>query len=128
MAFVDRTLIVAATLSLICYGGVSVSAGGAVAEDAQFQLAENTPASNRTLNDRQRDIIKHYVLREAKASIISSASGEPGQFARELESALKDAGAWVSVDTIDSVESGQTGPAPERRLCEWRAAATVETA
>ena len=62
----------------------------------------------RILNDQQRSIIKHYVLREAKASIIS-ATGGPAQLAHEIESALKDAGAWVAVDRTDTVDNGQTG-------------------
>jgi len=71
--------------------------------------AEKVAAIDRTLNDQQRNIIKHVVLREAKASIISLHAGLSEEFAHELQSALKDAGAWVDLDRFDSVENGQTG-------------------
>ncbi len=63
----------------------------------------------RELDLHQRDIIKHYVLREAKASILSPHQGEAKDFARALEQALRAAGAWVSVDQQNSVEPDQRG-------------------
>lgn len=83
---------------------------GAQANEALAQpiAGAKATAPDKILSDQQRSIIKHYVLREAKASIISAA-GAPARLARDIESALKDAGAWVSVDRTNSVENGQTG-------------------
>lgn len=63
----------------------------------------------RELDAHQRDIIKQYVLREAKASILSSRDGEPKAFAHTLELALRAAGAWVAVDASNSVGRAQYG-------------------
>jgi hypothetical protein len=63
----------------------------------------------RQLDAHQRDIIKQYVLREAKASILSPRDGEPKAFARALETALRAAGAWVAVDQHNSIAPNQTG-------------------
>jgi hypothetical protein len=63
----------------------------------------------RELDAHQRDIIKQYVLREAKASILSPGDGEPKAFARALEQALRAAGAWVAMDQHNSVEPDQRG-------------------
>ncbi|MDR3407781.1 MAG: hypothetical protein P4L68_04710 [Methylovirgula sp.] len=63
----------------------------------------------RSLDTHQRDVIKRFVLREAKASIVSSRQGEPHDFAAALASALRAAGAWVADDHRDSVQPGATG-------------------
>ncbi len=63
----------------------------------------------RQLDAHQRDIIKEYVLREAKASILSPRGGEPKAFARALELALRAAGAWVAVDGRDTIGPAQYG-------------------
>jgi len=63
----------------------------------------------RSLDARQRKIIKQFVLREAKASIQSPHDGEPKAFAHVLELALRDAGAWVSVDQNVSIDPAATG-------------------
>jgi len=63
----------------------------------------------RQLDAHQRVIIKQYVLREAKASILSSRDGEPKAFAHALELALRAAGAWVAVDGSNSVGPAQDG-------------------
>ncbi len=63
----------------------------------------------RGLDIHQRDIIKRFVLREAKASIVSPHQGEPHNFAGALASALRAAGAWVADDQRNSVEPGTTG-------------------
>jgi len=64
--------------------------------------------AGRSLDARQRDIIKRFVLREAKASIVSPREGEPHEFAAALASALRAAGAWVANDQRNSVEPGTT--------------------
>ncbi|MEJ0050261.1 MAG: hypothetical protein WDN02_03445 [Methylovirgula sp.] len=76
-----------------------------------FLLVTSASAApgQRQLDLHQRDIIKHYVLREAKASILSPHQGEAKDFARSLEQALRAAGAWVSVDQQNSVEPDQRG-------------------
>jgi hypothetical protein len=66
--------------------------------------ASQPAAAARILSDQQRDIIKRRVLREAKVSIVPLGRGEPQQFADQLVSALKDAGAWVAVGTSDPGE------------------------
>jgi hypothetical protein len=66
-------------------------------------------AGPRGLDAHQRKIIKQFVLREAKASILAPRAGEPQAFARVLTLALREAGAWVSVDQHDSIEPGETG-------------------
>jgi hypothetical protein len=66
-------------------------------------------ASARILSEAQRDIIKHRVLREAKVSIVPLGHGEPQQFADQLVTALKDAGAWVAVGTSDPGEPVEPG-------------------
>jgi hypothetical protein len=63
----------------------------------------------RQLDAHQRVIIKQYVLREAKALILSSRDGEPKAFAHALELALRAAGAWVAVDGSNSVGRAQDG-------------------
>jgi hypothetical protein len=63
----------------------------------------------RQLDAHQRDIIKQYVLREAKASILSSRDGEPKAFAHALELALRAAGAWVAVDASNTIGPAQFG-------------------
>ena len=63
----------------------------------------------RSLDAHQRDVIKRFVLREAKASIVSPHQGEPHDFAAALASALRAAGAWVADDQRNSVEPGTTG-------------------
>ncbi len=63
----------------------------------------------RSLDTHQRDVIKRFVLREAKASIVSPRQGEPHDFAAALASALRAAGAWVANDQRNSVEPGTTG-------------------
>jgi hypothetical protein len=63
----------------------------------------------RQLDAHQRVIIKQYVLREAKASILSPRDGEPKAFAHALELALRAAGAWVAVDASNSVGPAQDG-------------------
>jgi hypothetical protein len=93
-----------AIIVLLTLGPMGARAGEALAQPTDIRVAAN----DKILSDRQRSIIKHYVLREAKASIIS-ATGEPARLAHEIESALKDAGAWVAVDRTDAVENGQTG-------------------
>ncbi len=57
----------------------------------------------RQLDMHQRLIIKEYVLREAKASILSPRDGEPKVFAHALELALRAAGAWVAVDASNTI-------------------------
>ena len=54
----------------------------------------------RNLDTHQRDVIKRFVLREAKASIVSPRQGEPHDFAAALASALREAGAWVANDSV----------------------------
>lgn len=66
-------------------------------------------AGPRNLDAHQRDTIRHYVLREAKASILSPHDGEPKQFARVLAEALRASGTWVAVDQNNSVAPGETG-------------------
>lgn len=66
-------------------------------------------AGSRNLDTHQRDIIKQFVLRQAKASIISPRNGEARAFARVLESALRAAGAWVAMDQNNSVGPNQRG-------------------
>ena len=54
----------------------------------------------RELDAHQRDIIKQYVLREAKASILSPGDGEPKAFARALEQACgrrAPGSQWISI-------------------------------
>lgn len=62
----------------------------------------------RSLDAHQRDVIRRFVLREAKASIVSPRQGEPHEFAAALASALRAAGAWVADDQLDSIEPGTT--------------------
>ncbi len=71
--------------------------------------ADATLAGSRGLDPHQRDTIKQYVLREAKASILSAHDGEPKQFAGVLAAALRAAGAWVAIDQNNSIEPGETG-------------------
>ncbi len=61
----------------------------------------------RQLDAHQRVIIKEYVLREAKASILSPRDGEPKAFAHALELALRAAGAWVAVDGSNTIGPAQ---------------------
>jgi hypothetical protein len=74
-----------------------------------FVVNATAATEPRRLDTHQRDIIKHYVLREAKASILSPPQGEAKDFARALEQALRAAGAWVAVDQQNSVEPDQHG-------------------
>ncbi len=71
--------------------------------------AANAGSAARSLDAHQRDVIKRFVLREAKASIVSPRDGEPHDFAAALASALRAAGAWVADDQRNSVEPGTTG-------------------
>ena len=71
--------------------------------------ADAAAAGPRNLDAHQRDTIRHYVLREAKASILSPRDGEPKQFARILAEALRAAGTWVAIDQNNSVAPGETG-------------------
>ncbi len=76
---------------------------------AAFLLMTSAAAApgQRQLDAHQRVIIKEYVLREAKASILSPRDGEPKAFAHALELALRAAGAWVAVDGSDTIGPAQ---------------------
>ncbi|WP_297299131.1 hypothetical protein [uncultured Methylovirgula sp.] len=76
---------------------------------ALLSSADAAAAGPRNLDAHQRDTIRHYVLREAKASILSPRDGEPKQFARILAEALRAAGTWVAIDQNNSVAPGETG-------------------
>ncbi len=76
---------------------------------AAFLLITSAAAApgQRQLDAHQRVIIKEYVLREAKASILSPRDGEPKAFAHALELALRAAGAWVAVDGSNTIGPAQ---------------------
>src|ERR1700742_1725053 len=77
---------------------------------AVFFTASATAATEpRRLDPHQREIIKQYVLREAKASVLSPHDGEAKDFAMALEQALRAAGAWVATDQDNSVAADQRG-------------------
>jgi hypothetical protein len=74
-----------------------------------FALSAAAQAEPRQLDPHQRDIIKRYVLREAKASIVSPHEGEAKDFAVVLARALRAAGAWVAIDQNNPVPPDQHG-------------------
>jgi len=101
---VARRILILGCVGELLYGAPATSA-------AAFQVLpiSATDSAARSLSDQQRDIIKHRVLREANVSIVPTARGEPEQFASELASALKDAGAAVSFGKDVAIQNGQTG-------------------
>jgi hypothetical protein len=98
---VIRAVFASTIITLGCVGGLvlAVSATAAAASDS----------AARSLSDRQRDIIKHRVLRLATVSIVPLARGEPTQFANALAAALRDAGADVSIVASNWIHSDQPG-------------------
>lgn len=98
---VIRAVFASAIIALGCAGSF-VFAAGATAAAASDSAA-------RSLSDRQRDIIKHRVLRLATVSIVPLARGEPAQFANALAAALRDAGADVSIVASNWIHSDQLG-------------------
>jgi hypothetical protein len=97
-------------LRALLAGALLCGAGEAVLVPASSAAASPIPASlARTLSAQQRDIIKHRVLREAKVSVVVLQSSEPEQFADQLVTALKNAGAWVAVGASAPGQSFQPG-------------------
>ncbi len=91
-------------------GAVLFGAAGAGLAASTAAVSQPIPAgATRSLNDRQRDIIKQRVLREAKVSVVALRRNEPEQFADELIAALKNAGAWVVVGASDPGQSFEPG-------------------
>jgi hypothetical protein len=104
---VIRTVFARAIIGLGCAGCFALAAN-ATAAGANQQIAAGDSAA-RSLSDRQRDIIKHRVLRMAIVSIVEPARGEPARFANELAAALRDAGADVSMVASNWIHSDQPG-------------------